>query len=70
MNISGNGKRLAQLTLQLSNQWQQTREHWQDAKGLEFEAHYIEELRAGVERAVTVIEQLDKIVMKIRKDCE
>jgi hypothetical protein len=70
MNISGNGKRLALLTQQLSNQWQQTREHWKDAKSQEFESKYLEELRAGVDRAVTVIEQLDKLVMKIRKDCE
>ena len=70
MNIAGNGKRLAILTLQLSNQWQQTREHWQDARGREFEQRYMQELTQSVDRAVAVIEQLDKVVAKIRNDCE
>jgi hypothetical protein len=70
MNINGNGKRLAMLTLQLANQWQQTREHWQDARGLEFEQRYMQELTQSVDRAVAVIEQLDKVVAKIRNDCE
>ena len=30
----------------------------------------MEELLASVDRAVTVIEQLDKLISKIRKDCE
>ena len=31
---------------------------------------YMEELLASVDRTVTVIEQLDKLLTKIRKDCE
>ena len=30
----------------------------------------MEELLASVDRAVTVIEQLDKLITKIRSDCE
>jgi hypothetical protein len=70
MNISANGKRIAMLTLQLANQWEQTKEYWNDARSQEFERKYMEELKASVDRAVTVIEQLDKMVMKVRKDCE
>jgi hypothetical protein len=70
MNISGNGKRLAVLTLQLMNEWQQTREYWRDAKSQEFDHHYMEELSHSVGLAVAVIEQLDKLVASIRKDCE
>jgi hypothetical protein len=70
MNIGANGKRLALLTLQLSNQWQQTRETWQDAKGQEFQRTYMDELVTSVDRAVTVIDQLDKLIMRVRKDCE
>jgi hypothetical protein len=70
MSVSANGKRLAMLTLQLSNQWEQTKEYWRDARSQEFEQKYLEELRAGVDRAATVIEQLDKLVMKVKADCE
>jgi hypothetical protein len=70
MNIGANGKRLALLTLQLSSQWQQTKETWKDVKGQEFERVYMEELVTSVDRAVTVIDQLDKLIMRVRKDCE
>jgi hypothetical protein len=41
-----------------------------DAKSHEFEHQYLEELFASVDRAVLVIEQLDKLILKIKKDCE
>ena len=67
--MSGNGSKLALLTRELSNQWQQTKESWSDTRSREFERHYIEELQASVDRAVTVIDQLDKLITKIRNDC-
>lgn len=70
MNIRGNGSRLVTITKDLNNQWQQTRETWRDAKGLEFQHDYLEELSANVDRALSVIEALDKIITKIRSDCE
>jgi hypothetical protein len=54
----------------LWTQWQQTKAYWKDAKSLEFERKYMEELLASVERAATVMEQLDKLITKVRKDCE
>jgi hypothetical protein len=70
VNISGNGKRLATLTLHLLNEWHQTKEYWRDAKAQEFDHKYMEELSHSVGLAVSVIEQLDKVVATIRKDCE
>lgn len=67
--MSGNGSKVGLLTQGLLNQWQQTKESWSDTRSREFERHYIEELRASVDRAVTVIDQLDKLVAKIRSDC-
>jgi hypothetical protein len=68
--MSATGTRLAMLTQQLSQQWQETKDYWRDAKCQEFERKYMEELTAGVDMAVTVIEQLDKLLAKIRNDCE
>ena len=68
--MSGNGSKLLALTRQLSSQWQQTKESWRDVKGQEFERKYLVELFAGVDTAVTVIEQLDKLITRIRHDCE
>jgi hypothetical protein len=68
--VNANGSRLSGITKELWTQWQQTREYWRDAKSEEFEHKYLEELLASVDKTVTVIEQLDKLITKIRKDCE
>jgi len=68
--MNGNASKLAAITKELSIQWQQTKEHWGDAKSQEFERQYMAELLAAVDRAATVIEELDKVVTKIRNDCE
>ena len=68
--MNANGTRLEGITKELSSQWQQTREYWRDAKSVEFERKYLDELFASVDKAVGVIEQLDKLLTKIRKDCE
>ena len=70
MSLTANKTRLVMLTKDLSNKWEQTKEYWRDAKSLEFEHKYLDELLASVDRAVTVIEQLDRLVTKIRNDCE
>jgi hypothetical protein len=64
------GTRLGAITKQLMVQWQQTKEHWIDTKSVEFEQKYLQELFATVERTTGVIEQLDKLVSKIKRDCE
>ena len=68
--MKASGSRLEGITKELRAQWQDTKAYWKDAKSQEFEHKYMEELLASVDRAVTVIDQLDKLVTKIRKDCE
>ena len=68
--MNASGTRLGAITKELWNQWQQTKEHWKDAKSNEFEHKYLEELVANVDKTVMVIEQLDKLIGKIKKDCE
>ncbi len=64
------GSRLEALTKELRVQWQQTKVYWNDAKALEFEQRFLVELFATVDKTVGVIEQIDKLMSKIRKDCE
>ncbi len=68
--MSANGARLEAITKELRVQWQQTKNFWSDAKSAEFERRYLEELFSSVDRAVGVIDQLDKLITKIKKDCE
>jgi hypothetical protein len=68
--MHANGTRLQALTKELWVQWQQTRQSWNDNKSAEFEHKYLQELMASVDKSVIVIEQLDKLLAKIRRDCE
>jgi len=68
MNASGG--RLAALTKDLWAKWQQTRESWSDANSIEFERRFLQELNISVDKTVAVIDQLDKLLAKIKTDCE
>jgi uncharacterized protein YukE len=70
MSLSVSKTRLAAITRELSNNWQNTKQSWQDSKSSEFERQYIELLLNNVEKAVTVMDDLEKVLAKIRSDCE
>lgn len=70
MSMTSNKARLAGLTKEFVLKWQDARESWQDTKSLEFERQYMAELVSNVDSAVAVIEQLDKVLAKLRSDCE
>ena len=68
--MNANGTRLTGITKELWTQWLETKEYWRDARSAEFEQRYMQELLSTVDRTVGVIEQLDKLLTKIRRDCE
>ncbi len=68
--MSTSSTRLAAVTKDLWAKWQQTRESWSDAKSLEFERTYLQELMASVDKTVSVMDQLDKLLTKVKTDCE
>lgn len=68
--ISSNGKQLAAATKDLMRRWDETKESWQDAKAAEFEQKHLFELLSGIERAVPVFDDLDKVLSRIKNDCE
>ena len=58
------------ITTELSRQWQQTKPHWLDAKCQTFEKTYIDVALTGVNAATKAIYELDKLISKVRSDCE
>jgi len=70
MKTSESGARLAALTKELLNRWQQTRECWMDAKAREFDERYMLELESMVKSATTSIANLEGVIRKVRSDCE
>jgi len=57
-------------TQELLLRWSETRNHWRDSKSQEFDEKYMQELRARVDKAVTIIEKLDELLKKVQSDCE
>jgi len=70
MSMTASKARLEALTKELSSKWAQTKEFWRDAKSQEFEERFMDELLADVNRTVASIQELEKIITKVRSDCE
>jgi hypothetical protein len=70
MNLSGSRSRLSALSKELNVRWLETKHYWRDAKSQEFESRFMDDLLARVDKTVTVVEKLDQLLSKVRKDCE
>jgi hypothetical protein len=70
MSVISNKARLSASTRELASQWALAKESWRDVKCQEFELKYMEQLVANVDAAMDVIDRLDKLISKIRSDCE
>jgi hypothetical protein len=70
MSANASEARLAALTKELLIKWQQTREHWRDAKAREFDERYMLELESMTRSAITHIANLQRTISKLRDDCE
>lgn len=70
MSISSNGKLVMAATKELWLRWEETKNFWQDAKAAEFEHRYLLELQSSVDRALPIFADLDKLIGKVRSDCE
>ena len=68
--MNASGARLEAITKDLRMRWQQTKDSWGDVKCQEFDHTYMQELFAAVDKTVAIIDKLDKLMTKIRKDCE
>jgi hypothetical protein len=70
MSLSANRARLGELTRDLLARWDDTRQQWRDTKAIDFEARYLRELKSDVDKAVAAMSELEKVLTKMRKDCE
>ena len=70
MSTKASASILGQGLQDLMVSWNNTRSSWRDAKSLEFERTYLEKLPDNISRANSVIEELDLILRKVKKDCE
>ncbi len=61
---------LVQNARELSERWHATKTRWRDAKALEFEKQYLEPLPGLITKTSAMINELENLLRKIRKDCE
>jgi cytochrome c556 len=67
---SASKNRLLGLTKELAADWSATKESWRDAKSLEFEKRFLDDLMTAVNAAMTNIDALERALNKVREDCE
>ena len=70
MSLMVSKAQLATLAKELSRNWEYTRQHWQDRKSAEFEVKHLEPLQTQMVATFEALEKLDRILIKIRSDCE
>lgn len=70
MNLNGPKAKLVKTSKDILLQWQNTETHWRDQKSKEFEKSYLAGLQDQVNGAMSVIEDLERVLNKIQKDCE
>lgn len=68
--MSAAQNRLSGLTNELKVEWEQTKHYWNDAKSQEFEQRFMNELVPAVNQAIVTIESLERVLAKLRQDCE
>lgn len=70
MSARASAVKLTKCTKQFLQSWDQVRNYWRDQKSRDFEKKYIGSLRDDVGTAAKVIEEIDKVLTKARRDCE
>ena len=70
MSMQNAAARLAGLAQGLSNEWRRTKTIWSDSRSEAFAETYMVELRDNVGRALATIDEIDRLLRRIRTDCE
>lgn len=70
MRLNASKSRLGAVSKELKRQWENTKIAWRDQKAAEFESRYLTPMFDASENALAAIEKLDKVISKVRNDCE
>ncbi len=70
MSTKASAGKLGKVTKQIVLNWGETKQSWRDTKAREFEEKFIAPLPTAVESAMRVMMELDKLLTRIRRDCE
>ena len=70
MSVYESRGQIAKAIKNLTLRWQETRGDWNDAVSHAFEKDFLEPLEMDVKNAMGVMDQMNGLLMQIRKECE
>lgn len=70
MSVGVSRAKLLGATKELQLRWARVRELWDDAAAAHVQATVVEPLEPRVRAAVTAMEKMNAILMKIRSECQ
>lgn len=70
MSVKSSKAKLGRATKDLAAHWEEVTRSWRDTKAREFEARFIAPLPDHVRSALTIIDELDAVLTRLRRDCE
>lgn len=70
MSLQNSKGRLTGISRELLRNWQETQEIWRDQKSQEFDKTYMQPMFDAADNAVAAMEDLDKLLRKLKDDCE
>ena len=70
MSLEGSEGALSTVYAEFMSSWEASAAYWQDAKRVEFEAEYVDELDALVRTGSSAMTELAALVRQVRRDCE
>ncbi len=70
MNTRVSAANLIQSAKELGAEWHTAKESWRDVKAREFEEKFVDPLPGYIARASRMMDEVDALLRKVRKDCE
>jgi hypothetical protein len=70
MSAKESAGNLVQALKELNLKWGETKAHWHDFKTQQFEHDYLEEIPDHVQRTMSVMQEIDALIKRVRSECE
>jgi hypothetical protein len=70
MSLMDSKGTLAKAAKELFARWEDVKTVWSDSQSVQFEKTYLVPLEQDVRSALTAMEQMNQVLMKIESDCE
>jgi hypothetical protein len=70
MSVGSERARLVGVMRTVVREWDHVRQDWCDERSRAFGEQYIDAFREGIDRVLPRLEELERVMRKVRTDCE